>query len=156
MDKLNLSAPWITFVHEVQALFGEDPEIKIVFDNSECELKLYIDNQQKADALTQLLPSEKEFGNVTLKITVVPANDNDNSIVSLIVKAFDGNPVLSYVRSVSSVIGSFNYAVFQPVVAQFFNDQLDDIHGNKSMLYQEIAKDVLGQQEGIFYCTDIE
>lgn len=32
-------------------------------------------------------------------------------------------------------------------------DQLDDINDNKSMLYQDIAKDVLGEKDGVFYFT---
>lgn len=155
MQKVNLSSPWLTFVHEIYALFGEDPEIKIVFDNEECEVKLYIDNYKKAEALMQLLPTEKQFGNVTLKITVIPANPLDDSAVSLFCRAFEGNPVLSCVKTVESVMGSFNYAVFKNEVVQFYNDQLDDPHGNKSTLYQVIAKDVFGPQDGIFYCTDV-
>lgn len=155
MEKLNLSSPWITYVHEIMALFEQDPDIRIVFDNEACEVKLFVENYQKADALSQILPVEKEFGNITLKITVVPSNnDTDDSPFSIICKAFDGNPVFSYGRSVRSVLGSFNYAVFKNEVVQFFNDQLDDIYGNKSTLYQDIAKDVIGNKEGVFYCTD--
>ena len=33
MDKVNLSAPWYTYVNELHALFGEDEEISIVFDS---------------------------------------------------------------------------------------------------------------------------
>ena len=32
-------------------------------------------------------------------------------------------------------------------------DQLDDINDNKSMLYQDIANDVLDEKDGVFYCT---
>ncbi len=32
-------------------------------------------------------------------------------------------------------------------------DRLDDINGDKSMLYQDISKDVLGHQDGVFYYT---
>lgn len=156
MEKVKLSPPWDTFVHEIYALFDEDPDVSILFDRDEMEVKLYVESQKKADALMQLLPTEKEFGNVMLKITVVPVDVLGDSIEDLVTAAFEGNPVLSEIRSITSLLGSFSYAVFRKEVVQFYNDQLDDIHGNKSMLYQEIAKDVLGQQEGIFYCTDVE
>jgi len=29
---LTLSSPWITYTRKVKALFGDDPEINIVFD----------------------------------------------------------------------------------------------------------------------------
>ena len=33
---------------------------------------------------------------------------------------------------------------------------MHDINGNCSTLYQEIAKDVFGEDEGICFCTDTE
>ena len=47
-----------------------------------------------------------------------------------------------------------NYVVFENKVVQFFNDDLSDIHGNKSTLYQEIAKDIFGDCDNIYFCTD--
>ena len=156
MEKLNLSSPWVTYVNEMKALFEQDPQITIIYYDEDYTVKLFVESDAKVNALQQLLPETKEFGNVTLKIEVVPANTNAvDPNVALFAAAFEGNPVLEEVRSISSVIGTFNYAVFKKEVVQFYNDQLDDLHGNKSTLYQEIAKDVLGQKEGIFYCTDI-
>lgn len=31
---------------------------------------------------------------------------------------------------------------------------MDDINGNKSMLFQDIAKDVFGNKHSVFYCTE--
>lgn len=154
--KINLSSPWVTYVRELQALFGEDPEITIVYDQDGNEVKLFVDNISKADALSKLLPEEKEFGNVKLKVTVVPANDGEESPLALMGKAFEGNPVLTNLQYVDSAIGHFAYAIFQNKVVQFYNDHLDDPHGNESTLYQEIAKDVFGSKPGLYYCTDIE
>ena len=156
MENLKLSSPWMTYVHELEALFEEDPEVKIVYDDTVCEVKLYVENAGKAEALTKLLPAKKSFGNVELNVTVIPANILEKTPLEVICKAFEGNPALSYVRQVDSVIGSFNYVVFQNKVVQFFNDQLDDVHGMKSTLYQDIAKDVLNTEEvgEVFFCTD--
>jgi hypothetical protein len=152
MDKVNLSAPWMTFVHEVQALFDEDEDVKIVYDDSEYDLKLYVEDARKADALTQLLPTEKKFGNVTLKIAVVSA-DGEESPAQLFEDAFRGNPALEYLYTAQTPFGEIDYAVMKNRVVQFFNDQLDDINGLKSTLYQEIARDVFGQDKGVFFCT---
>lgn len=153
MEKVKLSSPWVTFVHEVEALFKDDLEIKIKYDEESYNLKLFVDNTDKATALSKLLPDKKEFGNVTLIIDVIPADTDNLPIEELFNKAFCGNPVLSFTQSFDSPFGEVSYAVFQKKVVQFFNDQLDDINGNKSMLYQDIARDVLGDH-GIFYCTD--
>lgn len=151
---MKLSSPWVEFYHKIEALFAQDPEVKVVYEEENNEVKLFVENARKADALTQLLPAEKTFGNVTLKVTVVPANDVTISKADLLAEAFDGNPALSYVQHVDAVIGSFDYAVFQNKVVQFFNDNLSDINGNKSTLYEDIAKDVFGTEAGVFFCTE--
>ena len=68
MDKdLRLSAPWLTYTNEVKALFGEDPDIKIVYSDDEPTLILMINGEEKAEAIAKLLPTEKVFGNVIAK-----------------------------------------------------------------------------------------
>lgn len=151
---MKLSSPWVEFYRELEALFAEDDEVKVVYDEENNEVKLYVENVRKADALTQLLPTEKTFGNVTLKVTVIPANNAEVSKADLIAEAFEGNPALSYVQHVDAVIGAFDYAVFKNKVVQFFDDNLSDINGNKSTLYENIAKDVFGENVGVFFCTE--
>lgn len=153
MDKLNLSAPWITFVHELEALFEYDADVTIDFDKEDNHVKLYVDSVTKADALTSLLPVEKEFGNVVLKISVIPANISIDKI-SLIQKALNGNAVLKDVIETQRPGGVFKFLMFDREVAQFYNDQLDDPVGNKTMLYADIAKDVFGDLNDAFYCTE--
>lgn len=149
-----LSPPWVTYVHETEALFGEDPDIKIKYDESAYRLQLYVNNSDKATALAKLLPEKKEFGNVALSIEIIPANQNEDPIDQVFAKAFLGNPVLSTVASIDTPFGNVSYAVFQKKVVQFFNDQMDDINGNKSMLFQDIAKDVFGTDHKIYFCTE--
>lgn len=153
MEKLNLSAPWVTFVNELNALFEFDADVTIDYDKEENHVRLYVEGVTKADALTELLPPEKKFGNVTLKISVIPANHAIDK-VSLIEKAMDGNGVLREVIEAQRPGGSFKYLMFDHEVAQFYNDQLDDPVGNKTMLYADIAKDVFGELDGAFYCTE--
>ena len=154
-SKLNLSPPWLTYYHEIEAMFKQDPEIKVHYDEEDCEVKLYVDNADKAYALSVLIPPEKEFGNVTLKVTVIPANTPEKDI-DIFEKAFRGNPVLNYIRGGAGPFGDINYAVFQNKVVQFFNDDISDAHGVKSTLYQDIAKDIFGLVDGVFFCTDVE
>ena len=74
MSKLGLSSPWVNFYRELEALFAKDPEVKVVYDEEKNDVKLYVDNLAKADALAQLLPVERTFGNITITVTVIPAN----------------------------------------------------------------------------------
>lgn len=116
---------------------------------------MYVDNEAKADAISKLLPVEKAFGNVVLKITIIPANHPLNKM-RLFQEAFAGNPALSYTETVDGIFSnSINYIVFKNKVVQFFNDDISDINGLCSTLYQDIAKEVFGSEEGFFFCTDL-
>lgn len=57
--KFKLSAPWVTLHRQIEALFGEDPDIKVEYvagDGEDPIIKLYVEGQDKADAIEQLLP----------------------------------------------------------------------------------------------------
>lgn len=153
--KPTLSPPWFKYFREIEALFLKDPEVTVSFDEITMTLKLYVNNEDKAEALTRLLPNEKSFGSIVLTINVVPANNFEEQKIDLFRKAFDGNKAVSYITTVGgSMLPPINYIVFRNEVVQFFNDNLDDINGNYSTLYQEIAKDIFGSMPGIFFCTD--
>lgn len=159
MAIVNLSAPWVRFYKELQELFRGDNGIHVIYDEDQCEIRLYVDDSTKAYALSQLLPSEKEFGNVKLYINVIPGNKVFMATrkTNLFEIVFADNDALSYIRTVSGVMtNDITYIVFVRKVVQYFDDNLGDAHGVCSTLYQEIAKDVFGEHEGIFFCTDIE
>lgn len=151
---MKLIAPWVNYWREIEALFAQDPEVKVVYDEEANEVKLFVDNSRKADAIAYLLPEEKTFGNVTLKISVVPANDGIQSKFDAIQEAFVGNPALSYVWQARTPFGEFDYVVFEPKVVQYFNDDMRDVNGNKTTLYQDIAKDVIGEEANLCFCTE--
>ena len=155
-EKPNLSPPWITYANEIIALFGADPEIKVEYNEEEYTLKLFVDNAIKADALSKIIPMEKEFGNIVLKIEVIPS-DNLEDVKNIYRHAFEGNPNVAFVRAVEdNVHNEYTYVVFNRIIAQFFNDDISDYYGNKSMLLQDIAKEALEQKNGVYYCTEAE
>ncbi len=156
MSTVKLSAPWVSYYRKIQALFGADPDIRTDYDEENQIIRLYVNGQDKASAITQLLPIEKEFGNVTVDIEVIPANTEPSQAV-LFRKAFEGNPALSYIATVEGIMTNpLSYVVFRNQVVQYWNDNLGDVNGNCSTLYQELAKEVIGNIDGIFYCTDEE
>lgn len=154
MSKVKLSPPWITFVNEIKQLFAGDSEVKVKYDDENYTVSLYVDNTDKANALAKLIPQKKEFGNVVLNIEVIPANKEDLSLDQLFQEALSGNPAMNMCISYDTPFGKVTYVVFEKKVVQFFNDQIDDINGNKSMLFQDIARDVFGEDYKVFYCTD--
>lgn len=154
-ENVKLSPPWLTYVHEVYALFEEDPEVAVAYDETKKVLTLLVESGIKADALGQLLPPEIDFGGVKLQIEVVPAND-EHSAASLFRHAFSGNPIFSRVETVDGIFASpLTYVVFEPAIAQFYDDNLGDVNGMKTALVDEIARDVFTPQVGLFFCTDL-
>lgn len=153
-EKLNLSAPWITYKNEIEAMFGKDPDITIRYDDEQKEVRLYVTKPSKASALEKILKPEQTFGNITVHVTVVPPNDNEIDILDTFDDAFLGNPSLCYTVPIQSPLGTHRFAVFQNKVVQFYNDQMDDLNGNKSTLFQEIAKDIFKEGLSVNYCTD--
>lgn len=158
--KIKLISPWVNFYREIEALFGKDSDIKIVFDNAERVIKLYVKGQEKYEALSRLIPSEKIFGNVTLKIQIIPENNSELSTIDLFRRAFSGNPVVTDIITITreelDSTNEFNYVVFKKEVVQYHDDSLNDPHGNRSTLYQYIAEDIFENCGGVYFCTDRE
>jgi len=151
-----LSAPWETYYKKLQALLGEDPEISLKFDKAAGVIKIYVDNAKKADALDRLLIARKVFGNVKINITVIPSNKvYHGEYEDLYDCAFDGNPVFVGTQYASLPEGGdLSYVIWSREVAQFFNDNLADYQGNQTMLYEQIARDVLKYEPAVYHCTE--
>ena len=158
MAIIKKSAPWVTYYREVDALFEKDEEVFVVLDEQNVELKIYVNNQSKASAIQYLMPTEKEFGNVILKIEVIPANGmkirnvDETNILDIVCDAFRNNDAVYTVTGVRSMFDLI-YVIFRKEVVQYFDDNLGDINGNCSTLYEVIARDVF-RDVGVKYCTD--
>ena len=148
-----LSPPWWEFYNKLVAMFGQDPEIHLEFKDEEV-IKMYVDNQAKADALTQVLPAEKDFGNVKIKIEIIPS-DKASGIEQLYKTIFNGNPVFSQTceRDVEGMPHAL-FVIFKPLVVQFYDDNLTDAYGNFNGLHQEIARDLFVGKDGVYFCTE--
>lgn len=152
MEKVELFPPWIIFVNKLEAMFEKDDEINIVYNDNNKEVRLYVDNPSKAEALAELLPAEKTFGNVVLEIEVIPNNDEITDI-DLFRRAFEGNEAVAYIDTIEALGAAWNYVVFEPEVVQYHNDDIKDINGLCSTLYENIARDIFDTEE-VFFCTD--
>ncbi|MBR3160079.1 MAG: hypothetical protein IKF14_13430 [Atopobiaceae bacterium] len=150
-----LSSPWYVQVQKIKALFAYDAEVSVVYDDEDpYNVRLYVDNPTKADALDTLMPDKYEFGNVTLGVDIVPSNEEVTAEQRFRI-AFDGNPVFSGSISVDVPGGKFTYAVFEPDVAQFRNDDISSAFGVATMTYEDVARDVFTDDSGVFICSDL-
>jgi len=153
--KVTLSSPWAIYFRQVQSLFKEDPGVKVVLDDDKPELKIYVEDAEKAEALKQLMPSKKDYGNVVLPVTIIPANEVGESLATIFEKAFKGNG--AFVEIIHSDRLHQDFVMFKKEVVQYFNDDLTDANGICSTLYQDLAKEVFEDQGArIFFCTEVE
>lgn len=167
--RLKLSPPWVTYVNKLQALFDGDPLIAFNIDyNHEGGplVVLAVGNGDKATALAKILPTEKEFGNITLHIMVDGQFTNRAfpTMKELFEVAFSNNPAFAYAISPAEdgyQWINMTYVVFKNCVVQFFNDNLNDCHGIISTLYEDIADEIFEDFKkmtgaAVYFNTDIE
>ena len=163
--RLKILPPWSIVIRKFEALFDGDPQIacNTDFSSSSPAIVLACNNGDKVTALQMMLPDEIEFGNVKLKVVVdgVPSNRAFKTKKELFEVAFDKNPAFAY--AVCPVEEGYNwfastYVVFKNCVVQVFADNLNDCHGVISTLYQDIAEELLTNENmnGVFFNTDVE
>ena len=153
--KVNVSAPWWTYYRKLDALFGKDQEIHTTFMEDEKRIIFRVENHDKAEALTKLLPGTVTFGNITVTIHILVPDGETDTRAELIKKALKGNPVLSYDQAVEGVMTNpLHYFVMRNEVAQYWNDNLHDINGMESYLYEDLAREIIGEDDGVMFCTN--
>lgn len=151
---MKMVSPWVEYYRKIETLFQQDNEIRVVYDEESNTISLYVNNDAKADALFQVLPMEKSWGNVSIRINVVPANGFRTAPSGTFETIFKGNPAVSFIKTVEGISSnSLTYIVFNKEVVQYFNDDLGDYYGQCSTLYQDLAKEIFGDHDGVFFCT---
>lgn len=163
MPVVNLSSPWVILYHEIKAMFAEDKDVKVVLNEKEYVISVYTNSCQKSAAISRILIKERVYGNVHVKIQVPPPNCTEevkpmNSVEETYKEAFKNNPALSYTLRMSLPMVDENvYIVFRNKVVQYFNDNLLDVNGFKSTLYEDIARDIFenSMSEIPCFCTDV-
>ena len=147
---MKLSTPWAAYARKVQALFLGDEEVTVtwVLKEDEKHVDVRVRNAAKAEALGYLLPCEVDFGAVKVAVNVTPENDENEEkprAASLLRTAFAGNPVLERVTVVKGDAAKFGgtYAEFRFGGEQFWNGDLSNPKGRTTMLYQDLASEVL-------------
>lgn len=165
MAKLNLAAPWTIYYREVSALFERDSEVHVLLDEENYILKICVEDGIKADAITYLLPEEKVFGNIALKIEVIPANTLNNqrkklrefkfdNFKTVFENAFYKNPAFIFSEEVYLSTNTLCYVVFNKEVVQYYSDDLGSYFGLTSTLYEDLARDIFKDLDGVYYCTN--
>lgn len=147
-------APWTEFANQVEAMFKEDKDIKFNYDDLSKVITLRVNGNDKAEALTKLLPTEKQFGAIVVKVNVILANKFGEDKIDLFCRAFCGNPAVAKITTVETLWGPLSFVVFAPKVVQYYDDTLFDLNGIHTTIYQDLAREVFGTFDGVCYCTE--
>jgi len=163
MMNLKLEAPWNTFRKKVNALFEHDPDITVgeicESENGKTNYAFDIEvrSHEKFVALDRVLPKVKQFGNVSVGITLYDEENTagDGNRVDLYRTIFQGNPVVKDIKEAVDFAGTpHGFIRFKPEVLQFFDDDTSDFNGNWSGLAQDIAREIFESEcAGIHFCT---
>lgn len=151
---------WMTLYHKIEAFFNKDPQVHIVYDEVGDVLCVHVDDLPKARALSALLPARISIGkdididvNVLYHSTAVEPM-TDKPLRSLYSLALQNNGNLDYIKVVKDILpDDLIYIVFVDEVAYYASDSITDIGGYHATLYQELAKDIFLQRDGISFCT---
>ena len=162
--KLGLTAPWVTYCNMLKQMFEKDPKIKVsgVIESVDPEgleityvITITAYSHKKYNALKRFLPEYQNFGNVTVRIDILDAENGDKATdLELMEDLFCGNPIIEEIATAQDPTGTeLSFAVFKPEVVQFFNDDIRDYNGLWSGLMQDIADMVFVNADDINFCT---
>lgn len=140
-----IASPWAVYAGRVAALFAGDKDVKVAYDNETPKVTLFVEGEDKADAIRSLMPQDRWYGNVTLEIEVVPSNE-EPSEADLFRMAFAGNPVFRGVVEGFGPAGDIAYALFAPEVVQMREDDISEYGGLTTLTAAGLAASVLAQK----------
>lgn len=152
MLKTALNSPWIDYYKKVNAMFENDPEVRIIFDQEKYKILVYVENQAKAEVLDLMLKHKVIFGNITLTIEVVPPNKTIKAPMTPYEEAFSGNNAVSRIKQLDGAFKA-TYIIFEKNVVQYFTDDMSSLYGVHSTLYETIAKEIFIAEPGVYFCT---
>lgn len=154
MAKLTLSPPWIILYNKMKAFFKQDSDVHVGYNDDDKKIIIYVNNAKKAEALSWWLVEEVEYGNIKVKISVVPANGEEHFDTVTIKDAFEGNNAVSGIQNVNAYGFDLTFVIFSAVVVQYFTDDISDYYGRQSTLYEDIAREIARPLTGVYYCTE--
>lgn len=155
-EKTDIQAPWVVWAKEVEALFEYDPDVSVEWDGGTPQVTLRVCGADKAESVSEVMPDEVTFGNVSVPIEVVPDNEGELTPADHLRRAFAGNPALVDVVEAAPYrdMPPLAYALFAPECVQIECDNAASPYGVRTLTYEDIARDVLGIK-GVLISSDL-
>ena len=156
-NTITLSAPWDIYRKKLLALFDKDEDIEVKGVTNDYELHIVSSNIRKFNALRNLLPPIKTFGNVTLRIIIDYKEEQAFNYRQAIKDLFNDNGRVTQIVDVKDPASiSHVFVLFKPEVIQFFSDNMFDYNGLWSGLAQDLCTEIFegAQTNCVHFSTD--
>lgn len=154
VEKFDASAPWLEHYRKIEQVFLSDEDVTVGYDDGSKTVKVFVKGTDKAEALAKYIKPEIDFGNVTLHVDVIPDN-TEKTTTEMLQDAFTGNDLFAGIAEETVCGGSIIYAVFEPDVIQFWNDNIGSPYGVNTMTVEQAARDVF-QMDDALICSDLK
>lgn len=161
MARLQPNLPQNTFYKNLEVLFSKDPKIKVFYDEENQVISLYVDDDDKAAALRYVLPKEQVYKDTIIHIVVVSEEEIDLtkkniSMEDIFDDIFDGNSIYvdcAYIKGLYPMKHNPVFVLFKPEIVQYDTDEIEDYAGIHTALYQDIAKEIFKDINGVYFST---
>jgi hypothetical protein len=142
-ENVALSSPWMTYYKKLVALFGDDPELNVLWNDDTKSITIESTNTFKIMALEKLLNPVVTFGNITVTVSCRVKDGAEESLSAIFKTAFAGNPHFKGIIEKKVVAMDETFVLFKNEVIQFFNDDTTDYYGNWNGLSEDIMRDII-------------
>ena len=149
-EDANISAPWIEYLHKVNAAFGCDPGITVDAGDADASggfltIELLCKSFSKCEALKKVLANPGEIGGVRIDMKVTYTGTEHDKEVELYKTALQGNPLFNSIWETEDprFHCTHSFVLFNNEIVQFFNDDISDYYGCTNMVPEDLFREVL-------------
>ena len=158
-NKVKMSPPWDGHMSMLASFFAGDSRVKVGYcgDNNVGTIEVF--DTKMYVALQQVMRQKVKFGNVTLKISIIPANSvkafkGEMTDLQALKEVLKGNPAFSKIKSEKGGMFDFVFCIFKPLVIQWYNDNLGNPWKLTTSTYEKQADFVFKRELGVSFTTE--
>mgnify|MGYP003321061786 CR=1 FL=1 len=157
-ENVKLSPPWDGYMNMLASFFKGDKRVRVGGCDDKRVGTIEVFDTKMYCALEQVLNKKIRFGNVTLRIRIVPANDlkafkNTMTDLAALKVVLSGNPAFAKFITRKTEVGNAVFCMFKPVVLMWYNDNLGSPYKQTASVY-ELAAQTVFKGCGASYATE--
>lgn len=163
--KLKMSPPWDGYMNMLASFFKGDTRVRVGSCDGRRVGTIEVFDGDMYQALEQVLNKKLRFGNVVLRIDIVPANclrgkgdvlnikERDYTDLAALKVVLSKNPAFAKIISRKTELGNFVFCMFKPVVLMWYNDNLGSPYKQTTSVYEDAALHVF-KDCGVSFATE--